>query len=124
MLGLGLLVSALSGTAGAAEFTCEVPWYSKWVDCSKSMFAVRAGEKLTIEVTDFTDQDLEPASGTPIFAIIDQNGGTELEQLSAPRGQAVRWTNNTGKECIVVFAARVSWSGTRIIKGRYTVTPK
>ena len=121
---LGLAGVILSGTAGAEEFACEVPWYERWVDCSKSMFSVRAGEKLTIKVTEFTDGDLEPASGTPIFSIYDQNKKEELRQLRGAKGTSGSWTNATGKECIVVLGARVSWEGTRIIRGSYTVTPR
>jgi len=88
------------------------------------MFSVRAGEKLTIKVTEFTDGDLEPASGTPIFSIYDQNKKEELRQLRGAKGASGSWTNATGKECIVVLGARVSWEGTRIIRGSYTVTPR
>ncbi len=126
ILGLGLLVSALSGTAGATEFTCEVPWYSLGRDCTMPMFAVRPGETVTIKVTKITDKEGNDADGAPEFEIVDQNRDRTLDTFSVSIGnkEGKSWMNKNDKELIVRFSAKIRFLGTKIIHGTYTVTRK
>ena len=124
-LGIWAIVLLSSGAALAGEsgsFTCVVPWYSTGEECDR-LFAVRAGETVTLKVTAVKNGS-NPTKECVTFKVVDANTKKQKIDLSVCPNELppyTTWTNASSETCIVRLVGNAPKSGTRTIEGTYTV---